>query len=128
MWSLRLHYLPLFSRLGAYPRPMLEELAWGRRPALFEYWGHEASLMPLSHQPLLRWRMADAAAGVGTWGGVARFLKSHRPVIDRGAAIRSRDRRLDGGLRTGPGQTHRQGRLVGVERGQAGDRMPVLDR
>src|SRR5215218_2785935 len=59
----RSHYLPLFSRLGAYPRPMLEEIAWGRRPQLFEYWGHEASLMPLRFQPLLRWRMEDAHEG-----------------------------------------------------------------
>jgi uncharacterized protein YcaQ len=82
----RSHYLPLFSRLGAYPRAMLEELAWGRKPALFEYWGHEASLMPLAYQPLLRWRMADARQGVGTWKGVARFLREHRPVVDRALA------------------------------------------
>lgn len=78
----RSHYLPLFSRLGPYPRPLLEELAWGRRPKLFEYWGHEASLMPLDLQPLLRWRMEDARAGVGVWKGVAQFLASHRPFID----------------------------------------------
>lgn len=82
----RSHYLPLFSRLGAYPRAMLEEVAWGKRPALFEYWGHEASLMPLATQPLLRWRMADAKEGRGTWGGVAKFLKSHRPLIDQALA------------------------------------------
>ena len=50
----RTHYLPLFSRLGAYPRALLEELAWGRRPALYEYWMHEASLAPWSVQPLMR--------------------------------------------------------------------------
>ena len=26
----RAHYLPLFSRLGAYPRDVLEKAAWGR--------------------------------------------------------------------------------------------------
>jgi uncharacterized protein YcaQ len=82
----RSHYLPLFSRLGAYPRRMLEDLAWGKKPALFEYWGHEASLMPQAYQPLLRWRMADAREGVGTWKGVARFLREHRPVVDRALA------------------------------------------
>jgi uncharacterized protein YcaQ len=79
----RTHYLPAFSRLGAYPRELLEDLAWGRRPQLFEYWGHEASLLPLATQPLLRWRMADAASGVGTWKGIARFMREHRPMIDR---------------------------------------------
>nr|WP_304438981.1 winged helix-turn-helix domain-containing protein [Caulobacter sp. Root655] len=87
----RSHYLPLFSRLGAYPRPLLEDLAWGRKPALLEYWGHEASLMPLDLQPLLRWRMDDARAGVGVWKGVAAFLASHRPFIDKAlAAIHER--------------------------------------
>jgi uncharacterized protein YcaQ len=79
----RAHYLPLFSRLGAYPREAFEALAWGRRPALFEYWGHEASLMPYATQPLLRWRMADAGRGVGMWKGVARFLHERRDLIDQ---------------------------------------------
>lgn len=79
----RTHYLPFFSRLGAYPRDLLEDLAWGRKPALFEYWMHEASLAPHSTQPLMRWRMDDAAEGVGVWKGVARFLRTHRDFIDK---------------------------------------------
>jgi uncharacterized protein YcaQ len=87
----RSHYLPLFSRLGDYPRALLEDLAWGRKPALFEYWGHEASLMPLDLQPLLRWRMDDARTGVGVWSNVAKFLAEHRPFIDTAlAAIHAR--------------------------------------
>jgi uncharacterized protein len=79
----RTHYLPAFSRLGAYPRELLEELAWARKRPLFEYWAHEASLLPLSAQPLLRWRMADAHDGVGVWKGVARFLRERRDFVDR---------------------------------------------
>ncbi len=87
----RTHYLPAFSRLGAYPRALLEELAWGAKPALFEYWGHEASLLPVAVQPLLRWRMADAQGGKGTWRGVARFLAERRDLVDRALAeIRDR--------------------------------------
>lgn len=79
----RTHYLPLFSRLGAYPRPLLEDLAWGKRPVLFEYWMHEASLAPWALQPLMRWRMDDAREGVGVWKGVARFLRTHEDFIDK---------------------------------------------
>lgn len=78
----RTHYLPAFSRLGAYPRELLEEIAWGRKKALFEYWAHEASLLPLGAQPLFRWRMADAREGVGTWKGIARFLRERRDFVD----------------------------------------------
>jgi uncharacterized protein YcaQ len=77
----RSHYLPLFSRLGDYPRALLEDLAWGRKPALCEYWGHEASLMPRELHPLFRWRMDDAKAGVGVWKNVAKFLHGHPEVV-----------------------------------------------
>src|ERR1700677_1597767 len=58
----RTHYLPAFSRLGSYPRELLEDEAWGRRPFFFEYWGHKASLLPVTMQPLFRWRMAHFGA------------------------------------------------------------------
>lgn len=77
----RTHYLPGFSRLGAYPREALEAEAWGSRRGLFEYWGHEASLMPVEAQPLLRWRMARAEAGE-MWSGLARFGRERRAYID----------------------------------------------
>ncbi|WP_372783720.1 winged helix-turn-helix domain-containing protein [Phenylobacterium sp.] len=79
----RTHYLPAFSRLGAYPRALLEEVAWGRKRPLFEYWAHEASLLPLSAQPLLRWRMQDARDGVGIWQGVARFRRERGEFVDK---------------------------------------------
>ncbi|MDR3511466.1 MAG: winged helix-turn-helix domain-containing protein [Caulobacteraceae bacterium] len=78
----RTHYLPAFSRLGAYPRELLEAEAWGKRPSLFEYWGHEASLLPVETQPLLRWRMAQARSGLGMWKSFARFARERRDYID----------------------------------------------
>ena len=66
----RAHYLPAFSRLGPYQHQLLDELAWGSggRRELFEYWAHEASLLPFRLQPLLRWRMARASEEA--WGMV----------------------------------------------------------
>ena len=78
----RTHYLPAFSRLGHYPRETLEAEAWGPKPSVFEYWGHEASLLPLESQPLFRWRMARAEAGEGLWSGTARFGRERRDYID----------------------------------------------
>lgn len=78
----RAHYLPLFSRLGDYPRELLDTAAWGRTPRLFEYWAHEASLLPLNLQPLLRWRMARAERGQGMWGRLAPFAGERRGEAD----------------------------------------------
>jgi uncharacterized protein YcaQ len=80
----RSHYLPAFSRLGAYPRAELDRLA-GRRHDLFEYWAHEASLLPLRLHPFLRWKMA--AAEQHAWGSMIR-LQRERPgyvaeILDR---------------------------------------------
>jgi len=80
----RSHYLPAFSRLGHYQAGYLDELAWGRarRRRLFEYWGHEASLLPLDLYPLLRWRMRRAADGQGIYSQLAKFGVERRDVID----------------------------------------------
>jgi uncharacterized protein YcaQ len=71
----RAHYLPAFSRLGPYPRQALDDLA-GRRRELFEYWAHEASLLPVRLHPHLRWRMA--AAEEHAWGSMVR-IQRERP-------------------------------------------------
>jgi uncharacterized protein YcaQ len=80
----RSHYLPYFSRLGAYRREALDDFT-GRRHELFEYWAHEASYLPVRLQPCLRWRMA--AAEEHAWGNMVR-LQRERPgyvteVFDR---------------------------------------------
>lgn len=58
----RAHYLPFFSRLGAYPRHHLDKWLWTSQE-LFEYWGHERSLMPIGHRPLLVHRMRETPRG-----------------------------------------------------------------
>ena len=63
------HYLPVFSRLGPYPRALLDQFAWGPDKELFEYWMHMASLAPLRTQPLMRWRMDRVDSDA--WGGIS---------------------------------------------------------
>jgi hypothetical protein len=98
----------LFARLGAYDRGDLDRLAWGgRRRGLFEYWGHEASLLPLALHPFVRWRMARARSGE-SWGGLSRLARERRgfvesvlrEVAERGPLAASDLR--DGGRATGP--------------------------
>lgn len=79
----RAHYMPLFSRLGAYDRSILDHESYrGKRRSLFEYWGHEASLLPVSLYPCFRWRMADAEKGEGIYSGIARFARENRPFVE----------------------------------------------
>jgi uncharacterized protein YcaQ len=73
----RAHYLPLWSRLGSYDRSLLE----GMYGELFEYWAHEASLLPVTEQPLFRWRMERAAAGQGIYAGLVKFAREQESFI-----------------------------------------------
>jgi len=85
----RAHYLPAYSRLGAYDRTDLDRVAWGskRERRLFEYWAHEASLLPFDLHPLLRWRMAQAERGDTGWSRMRAYATERRAeamaVLDR---------------------------------------------
>jgi uncharacterized protein len=75
----RAHYLPLFSRLGPYPRDLLDRAAYRAPRRLFEYWGHEASLIPIALQPLLRWRMERALEVA--WRGMRMVQRDHPGLV-----------------------------------------------
>jgi len=78
----RSHYLPVFSRLGSYDKAILDKhtlAAKNRR--CFEYWAHEASILPYRFQPLLRWRMNDARNGAGLYKGLVEFAREKPKVI-----------------------------------------------
>ncbi|MGZ9669270.1 winged helix-turn-helix domain-containing protein [Pseudomonas sp. GNP014] len=81
----RSHYLPLFSRLGCYSSDLLDQAAWssGRRRTLFEYWGHEASLLPLEMYPLMGWRMQRAKRGEDIYQQLATFGREQQETIRR---------------------------------------------
>jgi uncharacterized protein len=87
----RSYYLPLFARLGSYAQTDLDALAWGKSRELFEYWAHEASLLPVATQPLLRWRMDDARHGATGWLRTAHFLNERADLVE-GALAEIRDR------------------------------------
>ena len=52
----RAHYLTLWSRFGNYDREEVDQWIYQNKIA-YEYWGHEASILPISHLPLGRRRM-----------------------------------------------------------------------
>ncbi len=58
----RSHYLPLFSRLGPHSMSKLDSYCHQGKD-LMEAWAHEASLIPVSIEPLLRWRKAESRSG-----------------------------------------------------------------
>jgi uncharacterized protein YcaQ len=76
----RAHLLPAFSRLGPWPTALLDDVAFRRRE-LFEYWGHEASYLPVALHPLLRWRMARAEALEEGWGGPLRVFRERPDFV-----------------------------------------------
>lgn len=87
----RSHYVPLFSRLGPYDSAVLDRAGSKSPRKLFEYWGHEASLIPVERQPLFRWRMDEARAGKGVWSGPSRIARD-KPDFVRSVRDEIRDR------------------------------------
>nr|WP_221378662.1 crosslink repair DNA glycosylase YcaQ family protein [Actinoplanes polyasparticus] len=81
----RAHFMPLYSRLGPYPVELLERAAYRRPRDLFEFWGHEASLITTDLQPLFRWRMARA--GELAWGNMRRVVQEQPELVARVLAV-----------------------------------------
>lgn len=78
----RSHYLPIFSRRGPYSPELLDRAAYADRDrSLFEYWGHEASLLPVEMYPLFRWRMEQAKNGEAGWKRLRRFASEHKQAV-----------------------------------------------
>jgi uncharacterized protein YcaQ len=81
----RAHEMPLWSRLGnAWDPAMLMRLAHRERK-LFEYWAHEASFIPMTSEPLMRWRQQEVRDGEGNSSNKwwAKWTRSNQPLLDR---------------------------------------------
>ncbi len=95
----RSHYLPLFSRLGAYDPALLDRLFLSRTTHYVEYLAHEATFIPVEDWPLWQFRM-DAFrrrwAGEDSWLSTnARTVEwVHAELRDRGP-LRPADLRAD---------------------------------
>ena len=82
----RSHYLPMFSRLGPYDRSAFDR--WTACSGeLFEYWGHEASLIPVGLYSTFGFRI-DA---MKPWGSIRRLL-DERPGYVEGVLEQVADR------------------------------------
>jgi uncharacterized protein len=75
----RAQFMPLYSRLGPYDPALLRRAAHRPPRRLFEYWGHAASLIDISLQPLLRFRMEPGFRDV--WSGVERVARENADLI-----------------------------------------------
>jgi uncharacterized protein YcaQ len=74
----RTHYMPFFSRLGVYDRAALDAWLWGSGE-MFEYWGHEASLIPVQDHYLWRWRMNATF----DWARIEQMRQEHPEYLDQ---------------------------------------------
>jgi uncharacterized protein len=69
--------LPIFARLGPHARNLVRDMEADGE--LFEYWAHEASLLPIAHEPLFRWKKEEVRAGTHKiWSGMAK-MRSEKP-------------------------------------------------
>ena len=107
----RSHYLPVFSRLGPYPRELLDRLTAHQtgpiRRELVEYWAHMAALIPVELHPMFRWRMARASKDA--WGGMVRIARDQPDVLENVMNL-VRD---DGPIRSGETGFQRPTRTAG---------------
>jgi uncharacterized protein YcaQ len=69
--------LALFAWLGPHPRTLIDDAT--RDGELFEYWVHEASLVPTDHYHLYRWRMREPYP----WPGFRRRVQQQGDYIEQ---------------------------------------------
>ncbi len=109
----RAHYLTTFARLGPYD-PVALDAYTARSGEIFEYWGHEASLLPVERHRLFRWRMAEREP----WHRIQDVLEKHPDYLDlvydeiATHGPRSVGELADPGARRGPWWGHNKGKTT----------------
>ncbi len=77
---MRTQYMPAFSRLGPYDPDLHDRVAY-KDDEWIEAWCHEASLIPVADEPLLRF-MKDRARNGDAWKGFVTFAAQEAAYID----------------------------------------------
>jgi hypothetical protein len=103
----RSHYLPVFARLGAYDKSLLDKLTLSARGPYLEYWAHEAAFLRREDWPLFRWRMdffrdrfgRDPQGWTAQNQGMLEWLRGE--LADKGPLVAS-EIEHDANRRTGP--------------------------
>ena len=73
----RTHYMPFYSRLGAYDMGGLDK--WlNESGENFEYWAHAAAVLPIDRYPLWRWKMET----MKPWQRAQELLNAHPGLVD----------------------------------------------
>ena len=97
----RAHFMPLYSRMGAYDVGLLDRAqGTARQPRrMVEYWAHVQAFMPVELWPVMAHRMAEYRANRGKWQVVEENPELEASLLaevrERGAST-ARD--LDDGL------------------------------
>lgn len=95
----RAHFMPLFSRMGAYDVGLLDRASGGAPRRLVEYWAHCAAYMPVELWPVMTHRMRSYADRGHEWFGLPddpTLPKALLREIETGGPATARD--LDDGL------------------------------
>ncbi len=107
----RTQYLVLWSRLGPYNPALLDELLYPQR-AVFEYWSHAASIIPMEDYRYYRPRMLRHRDHM--WRGDQEWLEQHpdaladtlRAIRERGPLASADFERPPDARRSGPWDWH----------------------
>ena len=73
--------LPLFARLGDHDRNAINKATAQNK--IFEYWGHEAAILPVEIKPLFRWKMNAARTGKIKHWGLTSFYADNKAFVKR---------------------------------------------